>query len=81
MAELKLKTVNRTQEDNRALKDGTVKPRIFAFEFLEVDPLIDAFRGLEFDITDGDYHLERGWHLHQRPFDSWRRLRTSVQSG
>lgn len=56
MAELKLKTVTRTQGNNRALKDGTVKPRTFAFEFLEVDPLIDAFRrmvrGLEFDITE-----------------------------
>ncbi|OGA26366.1 MAG: 4,5-dihydroxyphthalate decarboxylase [Betaproteobacteria bacterium RIFCSPLOWO2_02_FULL_65_24] len=56
MAELKLKTVTRTQGNNRALKDGTVKPRTFAFEFLEVDPLIDAFRrmvrGLEFDICE-----------------------------
>ena len=38
MAELKLKTVTRTQGNNRALKDGTVKPRTFAFEFIEVDP-------------------------------------------
>ena len=56
MAELKLKTVTRTQGNNRALKDGTVKPRTFAFEFIEVDPLIDAFRrmvrGLEFDICE-----------------------------
>ncbi len=56
MAELKLKTVTRTQGNNRALKDGTVKPQSFAFEFLEVDPIIDAFRrmvrGLEFDISE-----------------------------
>lgn len=56
MAELKLKTVTRTQGSNRALKDGTVKPRTFQFDFLEVDPLIDAFRRmvrqLEFDITE-----------------------------
>lgn len=56
MAELKLKTVTRTQGNNRALKDGTVKPRTFQFDFLEVDPLIDAFRRmvrqLEFDITE-----------------------------
>lgn len=56
MAELKLKTVTRTQGNNRAVKDGTVKPRTFAFDFQEVDPLIDAFRrmvrGLEFDITE-----------------------------
>jgi 4,5-dihydroxyphthalate decarboxylase len=56
MAELKLKTVTRTQGNNRALKDGIVKPRTFQFDFLEVDPLIDAFRRmvrqLEFDITE-----------------------------
>ena len=51
-----LKTVVRTQGNNRALKDGTVKPRGFEFEFIEVDPLIDAFRrmvrGLEFDLSE-----------------------------
>jgi len=54
MAELKLKAVTRTQGNNRALKDGSVKPKTFDFDFVEVDPLIDAFRrmvrGLEFDI-------------------------------
>ena len=44
MAELKLKTVTRTQGNNQALKDGTVKPKTFAFDFEEVDPLIAAFR-------------------------------------
>ncbi len=56
MPELKLKSVTRTQGNNQALKDGTVKPRTFEFDFQEVDPLIDAFRrmvrGLEFDITE-----------------------------
>lgn len=56
MAELVLQTVTRTQGNNRALKDGTVKPAGFAFEFIEVDPLIDAFRrmvrGLEFDLCE-----------------------------
>ena len=56
MAELKLKTVTRSQGNNQALKDGTVKPRTFAFEFEEVDPLIAAFRrmvrGNEFDICE-----------------------------
>jgi 4,5-dihydroxyphthalate decarboxylase len=51
-----LKTVTRTQGNNQALKDGSVKPRTFAFEFVEVDPLIAAFRrmvrGLEFDICE-----------------------------
>jgi 4,5-dihydroxyphthalate decarboxylase len=52
----RLKTVTRTQGNNTALKDGTVKPRTFEFDFVEVDPLIDAFRrmvrGLEFDISE-----------------------------
>ena len=56
MAGLQLKTVTRTQGNNQALKDGRVKPRTFAFDFQEVDPLIDAFRrmvrGLEFDICE-----------------------------
>ena len=56
MAELKLKTVTRTQGNNRALKDGTVKPKTFVFDFEEVDPIIAAFRrmvrGNEFDICE-----------------------------
>ena len=53
---MKLKTVTRTQGNNRALKDGTVKPKTFEFDFEEVDPLIAAFRrmvrGNEFDICE-----------------------------
>jgi 4,5-dihydroxyphthalate decarboxylase len=41
---LRLRTVTRTQGNNAALKDGTVAPRDFAFDFEEVDPLIRAFR-------------------------------------
>jgi 4,5-dihydroxyphthalate decarboxylase len=56
MAPPKLTTVTRTQGNNRALKDGTVRPRTFEFDFVEVDPLIDAFRrmtrALEFDISE-----------------------------
>src|ERR1700726_3818960 len=56
MADLKLHTVIRTQGNNQALKDGSVKPRTFAFDFVEVDPLIAAFRrmvrGVEFDICE-----------------------------
>src|SRR5947208_11259010 len=56
MPELKLRTVTRTQGNNRALKDGTVKPRSFTFQFEEVDPIIAAFRrmvrGNEFDICE-----------------------------
>ena len=51
-----LTTVTRTQGNNRALKDGTVKPRTVELRFVEVDPLIDAFRrmvrGLEFDLCE-----------------------------
>jgi 4,5-dihydroxyphthalate decarboxylase len=53
---LSLKTVTRTQGNNQALKDGSVKPRNFAFEFAEVEPLIAAFRrmvrALEFDVCE-----------------------------
>jgi 4,5-dihydroxyphthalate decarboxylase len=56
MADMKLKTVTRTQGNNAALKDGTVKPKSFEFDFIEVNPLIDAFRrmvrGLEFDVCE-----------------------------
>src|SRR5258705_8793938 len=52
----RLKTVTRTQGNNQALKDGTVKPRLAELDFVEVDPLIDAFRrmvrGLEFDLCE-----------------------------
>jgi 4,5-dihydroxyphthalate decarboxylase len=56
MADLTLKTVTRTQGNNAALKDGRVKPAGTTLEFVEVDPLIDAFRrmvrGLEFDVCE-----------------------------
>ena len=51
-----LKSVARTQGNNKALKDGEVKPRTCELEWIEVDPLIDAFRrmarGLEFDLCE-----------------------------
>jgi 4,5-dihydroxyphthalate decarboxylase len=56
MADLKLKTVTRTQGNNEALKDGTVKPATAILEFEEVPVLIDAFRrmvrGDEFDVCE-----------------------------
>jgi ABC-type nitrate/sulfonate/bicarbonate transport system substrate-binding protein len=56
MPDLKLKAVTRTQGNNRALKDGTVTPKTFEFQFEEVDPLIAAFRrmvrGNEFDVCE-----------------------------
>ena len=56
MPELRLKTVTRTQGNNAALKDGTVTPHGFAFDFEEVSPLISAFRRmvreLEYDVCE-----------------------------
>ena len=56
MALPKLKTVTRTQGNNQALKDGTVRPKACELEFIEVDPIIAAFRrmvrNLEFDICE-----------------------------
>jgi 4,5-dihydroxyphthalate decarboxylase len=56
MALPKLKTVTRTQGNNQALKDGSVKPKTFELDFVEVDPLIAAFRRMvrasEFDICE-----------------------------
>jgi 4,5-dihydroxyphthalate decarboxylase len=56
MAEPKLIIVTRTQGNNQSLKDGTVRPKTFEPDFLEVDPIIAAFRrmvrGNEFDISE-----------------------------
>jgi 4,5-dihydroxyphthalate decarboxylase len=52
----KYKSVTRTQAANAALKDGRVQPRGFECDWVEVDPLIAAFRrmvrGYEFDICE-----------------------------
>lgn len=52
----KLKTVTRTQGNNAAFKNGTVRPKTFEPAFVEVDPLIAAFRrqvrASEFDICE-----------------------------
>jgi 4,5-dihydroxyphthalate decarboxylase len=56
MPDLRLKTVTRTQGNNAALKDGTVRPRGLTLDFEEVDPLIRAFRRmvreLEYDVCE-----------------------------
>lgn len=53
---MRLKTVTRTQGNNQALKDGTVRPRTFTFDFEDVPVLVHAFRrmvrGLEFDVCE-----------------------------
>jgi 4,5-dihydroxyphthalate decarboxylase len=52
----KLTAVSRTQGNNQAVKEGIVRPKTFEFDWIEVNPLIDAFRrmvrGLEFDISE-----------------------------
>jgi len=52
----RLKTAFLTRGHTRALKNGTVRPRTFDFEFEEVPVIIKAFRrmvrGLEFDIAE-----------------------------
>src|SRR5262245_62412456 len=56
MAGTQLCTGPRTQGSNQALKDGTVKPKTFEADFLEVEPIIAAFRrmvrGNEFDVSE-----------------------------
>lgn len=56
MAASKLTAVSRTQGNNQAVKEGIVRPKTFEFEWIEVNPLIDAFRrmvrGLEYDISE-----------------------------
>jgi len=53
---MNLKTALVTRGHTQALKDGTVTPRTFAFDFEEVPAIIQAFRrmvrGLEFDISE-----------------------------
>ncbi len=56
MANMKLKTAIQTLGHTQALKDGTVHPQSFDFEFEEVPAIIQAFRrmvrGSEFDISE-----------------------------
>lgn len=52
----RLTTVTRTQGANRALKEGAVTPRECILDFIEVSPLVHAFRRmvrhLEFDVCE-----------------------------
>jgi 4,5-dihydroxyphthalate decarboxylase len=56
MADLHLRTVTRTQGNNRALKDGTVRPEGATFDFEEIPVLVQGFRRmvrtLEFDVCE-----------------------------
>lgn len=56
MTEPLLRTVTRTQGNNQALKDGTVTPKGFRFDFEEIPVLVQGFRrmvrDLEFDVSE-----------------------------
>ena len=56
MAALRLRTVTRTQGNNRALKEGTVTPDGIELDFEDVPVLIQAFRRMvratEFDVCE-----------------------------
>ncbi|MDB5593079.1 MAG: phtD [Hyphomicrobiales bacterium] len=56
MSDLKLKTAIQTLGHTQALKDGTIRPQTFDFDFEEVPQIIQAFRrmvrGSEFDISE-----------------------------
>jgi ABC-type nitrate/sulfonate/bicarbonate transport system substrate-binding protein len=56
MADPLLRTVTRTSGANAALKDGTLVPRGFRFDFEEIPVLPQGFRrmvrGLEFDVSE-----------------------------
>lgn len=51
-----LRTLTRTQGNNRAIKDGSVKPRGLRLEFEEIPVLVKGFRrmvrDLEFDVSE-----------------------------
>ncbi len=67
-----LSLVTRTQVANAALKDGRVKPKTFTPNFIEVDPLIAAFRrmvrGHEFDITEMAITTYMAAKAYNKPF-------------
>ncbi|OBF39468.1 4,5-dihydroxyphthalate decarboxylase [Mycobacterium sp. ACS1612] len=56
MSEPVLTTVTRTQGANQALKDGSVTPTGFSFQFEEIPVLVKGFRrmvrSLEFDVSE-----------------------------
>jgi 4,5-dihydroxyphthalate decarboxylase len=72
MQKPKLKTALQTFGHTRALKDGTVQPRTFEFEFEEVPKIIQAFRrmvrGNEFDITEMAITTYLSAKAHGKPF-------------
>jgi 4,5-dihydroxyphthalate decarboxylase len=72
MAELHLKTVTRTQGNNAALKNGTITPQGFVFDFEEVPVLVHAFRRmvreLEFDVCEMSFTTYLSAKAYGKPF-------------
>ena len=72
MPDLRLRTVTRTQGNNRALKEGGITAERFAFAFEEVPVLVDAFRrmvrGLEFDVCEMAMTTYLCAKAHGKPF-------------
>jgi 4,5-dihydroxyphthalate decarboxylase len=72
MPDMRLRTVTRTQGNNRALKDGTVTAKGFDLAFEEVPVLVDAFRrmvrGLEFDVCEMAMTTYLCAKAHGKPF-------------
>jgi ABC-type nitrate/sulfonate/bicarbonate transport system substrate-binding protein len=68
----RLKAVFQTQGHTLVLKDGTVRPRDFEFEFEEVPAIIQAFRrmvrGLEFDVSEMALTTYLSARAHHKPF-------------
>lgn len=67
-----LRTVTRTQGNNRALKEGQVTPDGFRFDFVEVPVLIHAFRRmvreLAFDVCEMAFTTYLCAKAHGKPF-------------
>jgi 4,5-dihydroxyphthalate decarboxylase len=74
MAAGTLRTVTRTQGNNQALKDGTVRPKGFTFDFVEVPVLVQAFRrmvrDLEFDVSEMAFTTYLCAKAHGTPFSA-----------
>lgn len=72
MDRLRLRAALVTRGHTRALKDGTVRPRTFEFDFEEVPAIIQAFRrmvrGLEFDISEMAMTTYVCARAHGKPF-------------
>ena len=72
MSKPQLKTALVTYGHTQALKDGSVTPRTFAFDFEEVPAIIQAFRrmvrGLEFDISEMAITTYVCARAHGKPF-------------